>query len=190
MKLKLTLSTANYNAKINKIKSKVKASDFLMVGGVAVTELIRNHVAQLAITRHDTAQRLGAIPTQHYKAQAVREPVIKGNEVSIGIYIKGISRAYGDKHITPVNKRALTIPISNLSYGKTYTELKARGWKIFHPKGTDILATIRKGEKEMTPLYALKKHVRQPQDATLMPSDSEMLNAFDKGIRQALDALK
>ena len=176
---------------ISKTKAKVSSNDLLLTGGLAVTDVIRRHVAELAISRHKTAISLMATPTQHYKSQLVHEPEIQGGNAVIGISIKGISRAYGDKVIRPVKARALTIPIHALAYGVSVRELKARGKVLFRPKGTDILAMVSpQAASGFIPMYALKKSITIAQDRTLMPLDSVLQKAFSNAIKQALQTLK
>lgn len=190
MKITLTTDDVKLKSRIAKVKGKVSSSDLALVGGIAVTELIRKHVADIAVSRHKTAMSLGATPTQHYKTQLVDEPVVTGNSADIGINIKGISRAYKDMHIRPVKAKALTIPIHAMAYGVRVAELKARGIEVFRPKGTDILAMAKSGkEKGFIPLYTLKSYVNIKQDPTLMPTDNELLKAFSSAIKDTLDLL-
>ena len=134
------INDANLKRKLAQIKGKVSSSDIVLVGSLAVKEVIRRHVAELAISRHKTAASLLASPTQHYKTQLINEPVVSGQTASIGISIRGISRAYHDLDIRPIKSKALTIPIHSMAYGVSVKEQKARGRKIFRLRGTDILA--------------------------------------------------
>lgn len=188
--LTITLNDTGLKQMIAQTKAKVNSSDLLLMGGVAVCDVIKRHIAELAISRHKTATALLAIPTQHYKTQLVSEPQIRGKQAVVGISIRGINRAYGDLHIKPIRARALTIPIHALAYGVSVKELKARGKVLFRPKGTDILAMVApQAEKGFIPMYALKKSITIPQDRTLMPLDSELKNAFKKAIQATLKQL-
>ena len=76
------------------------------------------------------------------------------------------------------NAPNLSIPINKLAYGRRVKELRSFGWKFFTPpKGhdkEDILFGYRgKGkDREVLPLYLLKKSVQQRQDRSLLPSDA------------------
>ena len=85
----------------------------------------------------------------------------------------GLSRAFHDITIRPRRAKALTIPLSRISYNKRVADLERDGHEIFRPKGKNILAE-RKGDDGMRPLYALVKSVTIPKDEGLMPTKGEV----------------
>ena len=97
---------------------------------------------------------------------------------SVLVPIAGISRAFHDLVLTPVHANELTIPVSAAAYGHRVRELERLGWRIFRPKGHDVLMGRRDGG-EAEPLYALKKRVVVRQDRTLLPSDERVAEVIN-----------
>lgn len=145
----------------------------------AVCALTRSHIARESGLRHRSAARLGATPTGHLE-KAARKTVFHADQShgEVVIPAPGFGRAFHDVEITPVNATRLTIPINALSYGRRAGEMRSLGWKFFTPsKGhdkEDILFGYRgKGkDREVVPLYLMKKSVQQRQDRGLLPSDA------------------
>lgn len=159
--------------------------------------LIRRWVADIGQTRHGTATRLGATPTNHYKGSDVAPPVVFDNEVSIAINTPGISRAFGDLHIRPVEARALAIPMHRDAYGLQPRELTDRGEQLFRilrrgehrgSEPTNILYR-RDPNGGLEAMYALVGAVNQPQDRTLLPPDDQLSAQFAKGAKKAIKAV-
>ena len=154
----------------------------------AGTELQRitvDHVARIAATRHATAERLGAAPTNHF-AQAA-EKVAAASALSadpsgatLTISHPGFIRAFRTVKIVPREAKSLAIPIHALSYGHRAGELWDR-MHLFIPKGKNIIAATIGGT--LTPLYALCKSVTQKQDRSLLPSDAEFQKAAVDGAK-------
>lgn len=154
---------------------------------------IQDHVRIAAGARHRTASRLGAMPTGHLSEGAANIRMEKdGNRAVVTVPIPGITRAFGDLHITPKNKKALTIPINAVSYGVRATELSDRGWNLFtmsgrQGPGAGILFGRKTGEASTVALYLLRKSADIPQDRGLMPSDEEMGEAIAYGVTMAIE---
>jgi hypothetical protein len=107
--------------------------------------------------------------------------------------IPGITRAFGDLHITPKNKKALTIPINAVAYGVKASDLEDSGWSLFtlssrQGPGAGILFGRRAGTPSTVALYLLRKSADIPQDRGLMPSDEEMGEAIAYGVTMAIEA--
>ena len=152
----------------------------LGVGATALSIEVRRHIRREAGRRHTTAARLGAQPTQHLSKGAARVTYrASSTSASVLVPIAGISRAFHDLAITPVRASALTIPVSAAAYGHRVRELERLGWRIFRPKGRDVLMGSRDGG-EPEPLYALKKRVVVRQDRSLLPSDERVAEAINK----------
>ena len=153
--------------------------------GVEVQRITFEHVAKLAATRHATAAKLGASPTNYLASAA--EKVAAPSALSSGpaeailtINHPGFSRAFRSVKITPKSAKALTIPIHALSYGRRAGELWDR-LGLFIPKGKRIIAATIGGV--LTPLYVLTKSVTQKQDRTLLPSDQQFQDAAVEGAK-------
>ena len=156
--------------------------------GEEVLELTKDHLDQMAVTRHKVADRLGAPHSRYFEYASGRIAGSPNNQTtelaasddkSATIAIKntpGLSRAWHDLHITPKNKRALTLPIDRISAHKSVADLRGEGHEIFRPKGTNILAETRgKGKSaRMRPLYALVKSVVVPKDEGLLPTVKDL----------------
>ena len=147
----------------------------------AVCDIVRRHIAHESTLRHATAARLNATPTGHLE-KAARKTVFHADadHGEVVIPAPGFGRAFHDVEITPTNAPNLTLPISAYSYGRRVKEMRGLGWKFFTPaRGhakEDILFGYRgKGkDKEVVPLYLLKKRVQQKQDRSLLPGDAEI----------------
>ena len=162
--------------------------------GVRLARCIRNHMRMLASTRHETANRLGATPTNHFKASDVLPPNATNSDVSVTITTPGISRAYHDIDIEPVNGQFLTIPLHADAYGIGAREFEERGYgKLFriNRKGStekgNVLYTKDVLNGKPIPMYALTAHVHQVQDPSLMPTNDKMTQEALDG---ALAAIK
>ena len=152
----------------------------LGVGATALRIEVARHVRREAGRRHTWADRLGAQPTQHLSKGAARITSHAGSDrATVRVPIAGISRAFHDLVVTPKKANALTIPVAAAAYGHRVRELRRHGWKIFRPKGHDILMGSRDGG-EAEPLYALRKRVVVRQDRELLPSDDRIAEAVNE----------
>lgn len=161
--------------------------------GVRLARCIRNHMRLLASTRHDTANKLGASPTHHFKASDVLPPNATSADVSVTVTTPGISRAYHDIDIDPVNGQFLTIPLHADAYGLSASEYSERYGKLFriNQRGSTekgkVLYTSDVLTKKPVPLFALVSHVHQVRDPSLMPTNDKMT---EEAINGALAAIK
>ena len=161
--------------------------------GVRLARCIRNHMRLLASTRHDTANKLGATPTGHFKASDVLPPNATSADVSVTVTTPGISRAYHDIDIDPVNGQFLTIPLHADAYGMSASEYSERYGKLFriNQKGSTekgkVLYTKDVLNGKPIPMYALTAHVHQVRDPSLMPTNDKMT---EEAINGALAAIK
>lgn len=161
--------------------------------GVRLARCIRNHLRLLASTRHDTANKLGATPTGHFKASDVLPPNATNSDVSVTVTTPGISRAYHDIDIDPINGQFLTIPLHADAYGLSAREYSERYGKLFriNQKGSTekgkVLYTKDALNGKPVPLYALVSHVHQVRDPSLMPTNAKMT---EEAIEGALAAIK
>lgn len=156
--------------------------------GVEVQAVTSRHLRVLAGTRHGTAQRLGAAPTNHWAkaAEKVSEPAALESDSSgatLTIGHPGITRAFRSITIAPRESKSLAIPIHAISYGVRAGELWER-MKLFIPKGKRIIAANIGGQ--LTPLYVLCRTVTQRQDRSLLPSDQQFQDAAVAGAKSWL----
>lgn len=161
--------------------------------GVRLARCIRNHIRMLASTRHDTANKLGATPSGHFRASDVLPPNATNADVSVTVTTPGISRAYHDIDIDPVNGQFLTIPLHADAYGLSASEYSERYGKLFriNQKGSTekgkVLYTKDALNGKPIPMYALTAHVHQVRDPSLMPTNAQMT---DEALNGALAAIK
>ncbi len=153
--------------------------------GTELQHVTFEHIATLAATRHATADKLGASPTNHFAqaAEKVSAPsalTADASGATLTIAHRGFTRAFRDVRIVPRESQAIAIPIHAQSYGHRARELWDR-LKLFIPKGRDIIAANLNGV--LTPLYVLRASVTQKQDRTLLPSDAEFQAAAVRGAK-------
>lgn len=161
--------------------------------GVRLARCIRNHIRLLANTRHDTANKLGASPTHHFKASDVLPPNATTSDVSVTVTTPGISRAYHDVDISPVNGSHLTIPLHADAYGISPREFKGNLFRINRPGSStekqNVLYTSDVLNKKPIAMYALVDTVHQQQDPSLMPTNREMTEEALQGALAAVKAI-
>lgn len=153
--------------------------------GRRALSLTRNHLLQIAETRHETAQSLGASPSGHW-AQATEKTTMKSSEEMALISVKhpGIGRAAHDVDIVPKGGMYLTIALIAAAYNRRARRVP--GLFFVRPKGADYaLLGKREGKGEsaqVTWWYLLVQSVHQQQDRSLMPSEEEYRQAVLEGI--------
>ena len=187
--------TVQIPEKINKLSDKLMGGmeSVYKNAGVRLARCIRNHIRLLANTRHDTANKLGASPTHHFKASDVLPPNATTSDVSVTVTTPGISRAYHDIDIDPVNGQFLTIPLHADAYGLSASEYSERYGKLFriNQRGSTekgkVLYTKDALNGKPIPMYALTTHVHQVRDPSLMPTNDKMT---EEAINGALAAIK
>ncbi len=146
------------------------------VAGRAVMNHVQRHIRSYMRTKHTSAHRLGARPTGHYeKGAAAITMTADQSGAEVRIPIPGLRRAWEDVEIRPgPGKRALTLPRAAIAYGRTVAEVRALGWTVFRPKGTNWLMGSHEGDKSATLLYTLVGGVVQRRDPSLLPAQGEI----------------
>ena len=152
----------------------------------AATELAavtRAHFRAYAQSHHFSAHRIGAQPTGNLEAAAAAIlPSSDERAAWCVITAAGINRALHPLTIVPRQKRALTIPVSPYSYGRSVPEM-AREAPIFRIK--DMLARAGSdGRPEY--LYALKQRVVVPRDPTMLPAAEKLTDAAMRGYKAVI----
>lgn len=155
----------------------------------AVSNLVRRHIAADAPRRHIHALTDGAGARTGFMEKAARKTVFHADAQHGEVVIPspGFGRAFHDVTIVPTHGAALTLPIHASSYGKRVKEMTSMGWRLFRPKGKDVLFGSREGE-EAIPLYILKRQVQQRQDRSLLPSDSAIQTTAARAMISAIQA--
>lgn len=161
--------------------------------GVEVQNLTYQHVSTLAGSRHDTANRLGAAPSNHLAqaAEKIAAPTAlsaDSNAATLTINHVGMIRALRDVTIVPREAKALAIPVNAIAYNRRPAQIWAE-LNLFIPKGKNVIAMS--DGKKITVLYVLVRSVTQKQDRTLLPSDNEFSAAAAVGAKTFIsDSLK
>lgn len=171
---------------IDRLVQAMGASGRADLNGVAANALkvaIQRHIRGYVMSKHMTAHRFGAQPTRHYEAGAAAISFAANDEEGVvTIPIPGISRAFGDVSIRPgPGKKALTLPLAAVAYGRTVGEVRAMGWNVFRPKGKDYLMGSN-GEGEAVPLFSLRAGVLQRRDPSLLPTREKMAQTATKAV--------
>lgn len=146
------------------------------VAGRAVMNHVQRHIRSYMRTKHTSAHMLGARPTGHYeKGAAAITMTADQSGAEVRIPIPGLRRAWEDVEIRPgPGKRALTLPRAAIAYGRTVAEVRALGWTVFRPKGTNWLMGSHEGDKSATLLYTLVGGVVQRLDPSLLPAQGDI----------------
>lgn len=155
--------------------------------GRAVMNQVQRHIRSYMRTKHTTAHMLGARPTGNYeKGAAAITMSADSSGAEVRIPIPGLRRAWEDVTIRPgPGKRALTLPRAAIAYGRRVENVRALGWKVFRPKGTDWLMGTKDGDETPTLLYVLVGGVVQRRDPSLLPSQGEIARTgLDAVLRQ------
>lgn len=165
----------------------------------AVSNLVRRHIAADAPRRHSSSQfDDGTGQRTGFMEKAARKTVFHAdaNHGEVVIPSPGFGRAFHDVEIVPTHGAALTIPISSHAYGHRVKELRSMGWIIFSPKKSEgaqanlgkLMGYGPNGEQAI-PLYVLKRHVRQAQDRSLLPSDAAISTTASRAMLSEINRI-
>ena len=171
------------------------------VGNTLVLK-IATYIYNRSLTRHNTADRLGASHTgmlefsrsvPAYTRRGGRIfATVKGGRADVTIQgVAGLARAYRPLDIYPRKAHALTVPISAEAYAKTAKKLSDAGWRLFVPKrnGSENSGVLMGTFAGVTkPLFALRRHVHIKRDPQLMPSDRLIAAWAAEGMREYMEA--
>lgn len=148
--------------------------------------LTQNHIRQASRTRHKTAERLGAKPTNYLARAADTVEALPVGDDIIRLNLDGeiFKRTFGPVTIKPRTKKFLAIPISAESHAKRAAGMSGL-FVIKSKKGNLLLC--RKGEGNgIVPLFTLKRSVTLPQDRGLLPSDAQFLTDAESSAKRWL----
>lgn len=179
---------------LDRLREKIDPTKFAEAGASALAPVVRRHL--LALRRHktrdwlDARSQTAAQATQHFRKGAAAVYIQTGaGEATVVVPIPGITRAFKTLEIAPRAAGALTVPVNSIAYGKRVGELRAEGWRIFRGKGRARRVLFGSYNGEVRGLYALLKHVRVPQDRTLLPSDAQIGAAVQRGAQSYINSL-
>lgn len=146
--------------------------------------LTSEHITRASATRHKTATRLGAKPS-NYLARAATSVESRGSIGLISLTLQGdiFKRAFGDVEVKATDK-LLTIPISAAAYNRRAKEFPGL-FRIKSKKGNHLLvrSTGEGKDKGIEPLFELKQQVTLPQDRGLLPTEAQYLKAAEQAAR-------
>jgi hypothetical protein len=145
-----------------------------------VEELTRAHIITAAQTRHTTATRLGATPTQYLLSKASSVEAI-GSPGRVLLSVSGaiFKRTFQPVTVSAVNAKMLTIPVAAESYGKRAGEFGKLF--VYQSKGGSGPAFLaQKDGKTMKFLFLLKRSVVLPQDRGLLPSEEDLFRTVEQ----------
>lgn len=139
-----------------------------------VSETVRDHLRDYALSHHDTANRLGARPTGNL--EDARVDASSGPDgATVTVAALGIRRALGPLEIRPRNKQALTIPVAAIAYGRSVDYLRTHGINVFRPKGKNYLAYKENSKSQFsTVIYILAKRATLKHEPDLLPRQEEL----------------
>jgi hypothetical protein len=142
------------------------------------------HIRTAAASRHATAQRLGATPTQYLSKQASGVEA-QGDATGVTITVPGriFRRVLGPVQVV-AKKKWLTIPAAAESYGKRAREMG----KLRFVKSRKKPDSARLVNTSGTVLFWLKKKVTLPQDRELLPSNEKYAAAAELAAREFIKA--
>jgi hypothetical protein len=152
---------------------------------VEVRDYLRDHVA----TRHASAEKLGAEPTNFWgpAVRSVESPEALSTtpgDATITIFGPGIGRADHDVDIYPTGgKQWLTIPANAAAYGNRF--LVGTAERAHFDSAGNLLPPRVAG----APLYIFAKEAHLRQDRTLLPSDADIMAAAIEGAAEGIDAI-
>jgi hypothetical protein len=161
--------------------------------GYELQVMTSEYLRTLASTRHATASKLGAAPSNHLAgaAEAVASPsalMTSADSAELTIRHPGMIRALRSVTIRPKTAKTLAIPIHSIAYNRRPAQIWTE-MDLFIPKGSRYIAM--KNGKSTLLLYYLVRSVTQPQDRTLLPSDEQFQEAAALGAKNYIrDAIK
>jgi hypothetical protein len=175
------------------VEQKIKngMNSILRAAGTNLAKCIRRHMRHLNASRHSPLS--GGKSSNHFSPDKVSEPRISNDAVTVAINIPGITRAYHDIDIYPVEANALAIPLHESAYGISPREANDRGtYRLFRIKKDGVPGNVLYRNDEdgsLIPMYALTQHVHQVRDPSLMPTNKQLTDEALDGAVAAVKAI-
>lgn len=157
----------------------------------SVADTVRRHLFALGGSRHATAGKLGAAPTNVIGRTAENVAVRQdGGGTEVVVPHPLFWRAFGDVSIRPKKAKALAIPVSAAAYDKSprsFADLfvwkSKKGGK--DDKGAAFLARLKGKKLEL--MYLLRRgSVTQPKDPSLLPTTDDLTAAGKRGVEELI----
>jgi hypothetical protein len=149
--------------------------------GRRALHVTRDWLIEIAQTRHNSAQRLGAEPSGFW-GRAAEQVHSEADQEAATVTVSGpgIGRAAHDVDIEPgEGKKFLTIPLC----AEAYNQRAYRVPGLFVFKGTmgGLFLAAKNPDGSLNIWYALVASVHQQQDRSLLPSDTDYTLAAMEG---------
>jgi hypothetical protein len=174
-------------AEVEKMRGAVESDKIKSEMGFAVMQTVREHFALIAQDdeHHKSANSLGADRTGFYERarQNTQQPTVVPEGVVVSILQAGIAQRYFGGDIDAKPGGYLTIPALAAAYGRRAREFDLR-FVIFGKTGKAALL-----DAEGSVYYWLVRHVTQSGDATILPTEEEMIVAAQKAAGDYMDAV-
>lgn len=152
-------------------------------------EAIETHVVRAAQSRHSTADKIRNGPARRTgHLEYPRTQISHTADAAAGavtIQSPGFRRAFGPLTIVARLRRAMTVPVDAMSYGKTVDLIKGEGHPVFRPKGKSYLAT--KVDGRFLVIFLLRKSVTLKHDPGLLPTAAEQAAAAKAGLKAYIE---
>ena len=180
--------------------SREKFLELEMAGAEQAAKNTQVYLSGLAGSRHASANKLGAAPTEVIgRAAGGTKAEQRGDGAVVVVPHPLFRRAFGAVTIAPRTARALAIPMHRDAYGRGPRTMSGlfvwkRNRKAEGPddKGAAFLArSVGKGKNARLELMYLlhRGRILQRQDRTLLPSDEDTAAAAMKGLSARLNTI-
>ena len=174
-----------------------KIADFLV-------RKFATYIHDRSLTRHKSADRLGARPTGVLEFTPSANPSynkrggkifgeVKSKTAVVTIQgVAGLARAFHDVFIYPRRAKALTIPCDAEAYANTARKMEDLGWRLFIPrrKRRNMEKGVLMGKKGglTKPLFLLRRSAHIKRDARLLPSQQNVAQWTAMAVREYMEA--
>ena len=177
--------------------------------GINVRERTADHIGRASVSRHKTADRLGAMHTGFLEFAPARgelrggsnykgtgdKPYTEVQNISQGgvsvviANTPSLVRAFGPVTITPKRAKALTIPISKEAYGRSARDFPRKLACITTRKGHALLVEKNsESDSSMRAHYRLVSKTTLPQDSGLLPVSTDIEEWAEDTIEVVLES--
>lgn len=175
-------------ADLDKVLTATEEQEFATQLAGDYEQLTREHIVSASKTRHKTAEKLGANPSQYLlnKASSV-EAVGTPGQVLLSVAGEIFKRTFQPVTVNAVNAKMLTIPWRAEAYGRRAREFD--GLFVYKSKGgqgPSFLAQRDGGRMKF--LFLLKRTVVLPQDRGLLPSEKQFADVAEESAVDYVDA--
>lgn len=187
--LKIEFKQDSKLAELEKLMEEPDKMAFAEAAAGDVEELTRAHIAKAAQSRHKTADKLGATPTNYLlKKAASVEAVGSPGKILLSVSGEIFKRTFQPVKVSAVAAKMLTIPWAKEAYGKRAREFD--GLFVYQSKGgkgPSFLAKRVNGKMQF--LFLLKRTVVLPQDRGLLPSEEDIFKTVETSAEAHLDTM-